>query len=326
MRVGGYGTRFYGLTFTLCAAASLAACSEAAPHTGSHTARLNISRVVPWSTLGYRSPGKEYQAAGPTAVAVGPAGKIFVLDALRAQILEVGPSSLKRAAKVPETAEDLAIGDDGAFLVHSPLQARAWIFDAEGKPAGELRIPRTLRQIQSVSLGRSHQVVVHDAHQETMTLGSPAAVQTLPAILHSRREGAFALDQDKGVIALRNSEGRAEVRVVSARGERRPALKRFTLADEVLAVRVVGVAQGVICLRLEQSSTAAQEGALALQRSAVCLDAKTGNELLRAALPPPGQYMPRRELALGGDPLRLVQISAEENGLALRSWTIGGER
>ena len=48
--------------------------------------------------------------------------------------------------------------------------------------------------------------------------------------------------------------------------------------------------------------------------------------LVREALPAPGDYVPRRELALGGKALRLVQISPERDGLKLLSWQLGEGR
>lgn len=326
MKRGGCNMNFRIVTLQALLTLGLAGCSEPAPTAQSRVQGLNTTRVLPWSILGYRAPGPESQAAGPSSLAVGPSGKIFVLDALRARILEVGSAGVKVAAKVPATVEDLAVGEDGAFLVYSPLRARAWIFDAEGAPAGEVRVPRALRLIRGLSLGKSHQVFVHDAYQQTLRLGSPATAQTLPAMLHSRREGAFFLDAETGVVALRDEEGRAEVRLVSSRTGRSVVKRRIPLADKVLAVRIVGVTGGVICLRLEQSASSEQKGPLRLQRQALCVDAKSGQELLREPLPPPGDYVPRRELALGGDPLRLVQISPGREGLALRSWSVGGAR
>jgi hypothetical protein len=280
-----------------------------------------LQRLLPWggdaSSVGLVPAGPEHPAQGVSAVAVGPEGTMYLLDRLNQRVLRVSADAVETVATVPEDTEDLAVGPDGALALYSPLRSRVWIY-AEGKLAGEVEVPRALHQIQSLSLGPSRRVMVHDAHQETRWLGSPIAPQTLPAILHSKREGRAFLEDGSGVVVVRLPDGRPDLRVLS--GSERPAVRtHFVLPEPVLAARILGVARDQVCLRLEQGSI--EE----VRRRAVCVDAASGKRVLDVLLAPPGLYAPRRELALGGSPASLAFIHPEREGLRIRRWVLGEE-
>jgi hypothetical protein len=247
-------------------------------------------------------------------------------------VLRVTPGGVAVAAAVPVDSEDLAAGDDGALALFSPLRGRVLVYGAGGEPAGELAVPRVLRHVRGLSLGRSRRVLIHDEHQETLALGSPAAPATLAQSLHGRREGAAFLADDTGLAVVRLADGRPELRLQSGKRVR----ARHQLAERVLAARIVGVAGGAVCLLLER--LAAERPALgsshrrrccgktelAVERRAVCLEAASGARLVELDLPAPGLYLPRRELAVGGGAERpvLAFIHPRPDGLRVRALAI----
>lgn len=286
-----------------------------------------VSMLLPWggadlpdNTVGHRAGGAEYLAQGPTSVAIGPAGAVYLLDRLHRRVLMVRNNEVQVAAsQVPRDAMDLAVGPDGALAVYSPLRARVWIYDSSGSPAGQLSVPRILRNIRGISLGPSRTVWLDSAHQERMLLGSPSEPHSLEAMLHSKQEGAFSLDDGTGVAAVLKAGGQAELLRLDDSGERVKVKARHPLPGApLLAARVVGVAKDVVCLRLEREQTGHPGFALHVARQALCIDAKSGTQLLKEDLPAPGLYLPRRELAVGGDPPRLALIHPEPSGLRLR--------
>ena len=280
------------------------------------------SMLLSWGSgpaeVGLRPRRTDELAQGVSAVAVGFDGAVFLLDRLNGRVLRVVPGTgeVRQAAQLPEDAEDLAAGPQGAVAAYSPLRTRVWLRDRHGEPAGEVAVPRLFRQVRRVGLEGSLGVTLHDAHQETYRLGSPAAPLTLEAALSSKREGAFLLSDGTGV-AVRLNNGRPEVLQLQ-QGERARVKARHLLSRRVLAARVVGVSGQVVCLRLEQDGARPNE----IQRRVVCLNTTSGRLLFERELPPPGLYLPRRELALGGDPARLVLIHPQQRGLRLQSWRV----
>jgi hypothetical protein len=278
-------------------------------------------RLLSWGDgptgVGLRPSRLEQPAQGPSAVAVGPGGEAYLLDRLNRRVLQATEKATSVAAQVPEDAEDLAVGPDGALAAYSPLRARVWLFEA-GVPAGEIAVDRALREIQGFCLGASRQVSVHNAYQETYLLGSPSVPQTLSSVLLTKRKGAFLQADGTGVAVLRRADGHPEV-LLHRTEERTRVVKSHLLPEKVLAARLVGVADEVACLRLEQALAGP---AFFVERRVICLDLGSGARRWEQALPAPGLYLPRRELALGGSPPRLVFIRPEEKGLRVHSWAI----
>src|SRR5205823_1891951 len=142
---------------------------------------------------------EERAAEGPSAVAVGSGGAILVLDRLNERVVEVATGGgVRVVASVPRDAEHLAAGPEGAVAAWSPLRASVWVRGADGAAAGELSVPRVLRDVESLSLHASRRVRVTTALQETLDLGSPAAPLDLPAVLRTGREGAAFLPDGRG--------------------------------------------------------------------------------------------------------------------------------
>jgi hypothetical protein len=297
--------------------ALVAACTTPPPASRSQAAVTQPgSRLLPWGEVGHRPAQPERLAEGPSAVAVAADNSVLVLDRLNGRVLRLTEKEVTVAATVPEDAEDLAAGPDGALAVYSPLRARVWVHGPSGEPIGQLAVPRILRNVRGIALGPSRVVWLEDAHQERLPLGSPSAPQTLEAMLHGKQEGAALLADKTAVATRRLPDGRPELLLVDRDGR---VLQAHPLGRPVLATRVVGTAGQTTCLRLERN--AGPGPVLVVARQAVCLD-KNGRVLLSRDLPPPGSYVPRRELAVGGDPPRLAMIHPEADGLRVHTWPL----
>lgn len=314
-------------TATQAATATLATTSSPS---SAPSVVAGFTRRLAWGSgsaeVGGTPRGPERMAEGPSGVAVGPDGVAYVLDRLNGRVLRVTQRVVETVATVPVDSEELTVGADSAtgvlIAAWSPLRARVWLRGG-GQAVGEVTVPRALRLARGIALGGSRQVLVRNAHQETYRLGSPAASRSLAAVLRSKREGAYFLADGSGVqVRRRTQDGRAEVLILNA-GERSTVTRRIALDDVVMGVRLVGVADGHVCLRLEKAGTASARG-VNVQREAVCVRVDNGAEVLRQTLPAPGRYLPRRELALGGSPARLVFLHPTNAGLDVRVWTLPG--
>lgn len=316
-------------------ALGLTACVSPDPTRSRQAALTPLSgeQTLRWGTeVGLRSAGAERLAEGPSAVAAGPNGAVFVLDRLQGRVLRVGATTVQQHAAAAEDVMDLTAAPDGALALYSPLRANVQVLDPAGQPIGALKVHRLFRQVQRVGIGASRQLTLHVAMQETFRLGSPTAPQTLETVLHSKREGAFLLAHrgSAGLAVRRLADGRPELLVLSnGAGERSRVLQRHALGAPVLAARIVGVAGDVACLLLEREAQASS-AALKVHRAAVCLDVISGREALRVDLPDVGLYLPRRELAVGAGPPRLLLIDPRRHGLLVKVWpladTKGGAR
>ena len=303
-------------------AAALGACASTGSGAGRAPEALAAAEsawLLPWGSgpgqVGHRATQPEGQGEGAPAVAVGPDGHVFVLDRLNGRVLEIatpaGPPV--EVASVPDDVEDLSVGPDGALAVYSPVRAKVWLKEA-GRDAGEVTIPRVLREARGILLGGSRQVFVHTAYQESYRAGSPAALRSLASVLASRQEGEFQLPTGEG-LAVRVVGGQAELDVIREQ-ERAEVVARHAIPGPALAARVVGATGGVACVRLDQPASHAPGQAVAIDRRVVCLDVVSGRVVLERGLPAPGWYVPRREVAMGGGSApRLALLHPEKEGL-----------
>ncbi len=280
------------------------------------------TRLYPWGAgvdqVGLRPARFEQPARGVDAVALGPRGAVYVLDAVNGRVMQVAPR-VHQVASAPAHATYLAAGPQGAVAVYSPFAARVWIH-APGVQMGEIQVPRALRQIRGISLGQSRVVTAHHVLQESFRLGSPAAPRSLAGILQGKREGEYSLASGAGVAVVLNQDRHPVVQVLGTnrQGRSRP-LRSHVMDGPVLAARIVGVAGHAVCLRLERRG--AGQG-FSVERRAVCVDARTGARLLDRDLPAPGRYLPHQELSVGDDPPRLGFIHPELDGLRVTVWPL----
>lgn len=271
-----------------------------------------------------RSPSvPESVVYGPNAVAVASDGRPLVLDRLAGRVVTLDAvSPLRNVASVGVDSEDLATGSDGAWLAFSPQRARAAVFDADGKSLGELAVPRELRDATGFDIGISRRVRVRTGYQEVIELGSPSAPLPLPVALRTKREGAYQLADGRGVAVRATDAGVSLVLVSQPADEaaRSQIEKEIPLPGALTAARVVGGSGHVVCVKSEAVSSAP---ALSVSRRATCVNVATSAIVFDEALPAPGLYVPRTELAFGAG--RLAFIHPTENGLTVTSVAVLGK-
>jgi len=285
--------------------------------TGALSQQASWSRLLVEGEVTLALAGPDRRAAGPGAVAVAPDGAALVLDQLGQRVLRVTGHSVDALAAVPTGAADLALAADGAFVIHDRLRSLVRIHGPEGGLLGELRVPRVLEAVRGVALGPSRQVWLQDAHQQRYLLGSPSVPRPLEAVLQSQRAGEYVLPGGEGLQVRVAKDGAVALRVM--RKER--VVRSLPIDGPVLAARVVGTAGGLACLRLEREALRTGT-AFRVTRQALCVDVVSGATRLSLALPGVGAYLPRRELALGGVPLRLAHIRPEAGGLRVTTWVV----
>ena len=269
---------------------------------------------VPWGPVGMtlRSAEAERLALGPAAVAVDAQGDALVLDNWGLRVWRIGRAISKLSHMLPRDTEDVIAWDDGALAVYRPLGRSVELFSRDGAKQGSLSIPRAVVDVGLLEAGPSHRVLVEDPFQETVTLGSSAAPFDEASVLRSRKDGVH------GGLEVLVRKGRALLRVLD-RGERKSIGRQWPLGSDVRGALIIGRAGDIACVRLERTSGTVE---FHTARQVVCLDVVSGRQTLRVGLPPPGLYVPRRELALGGTPLTLVHIEPQKSGLLIRRWEV----
>ena len=293
-----------------------------------HHAVVIFQRVVAWGSglgeVGGSAPAENHPADGVSSVAVGPDGSLLLLDRLNERVVRLAPDGTTRGpwevVKTPRDAEDLAAGADGTLAAFSPLRAKVWL-SRQGVSAGEVDVPRALREVTEVGVQASLQVLVRNAYQETFRLGSPSVPQTLASVLHSKREGAFQLQDGTGVAVKLSKKRHPQLLLLDPNGERASVRRTYDVPVTALSARVIGVAGDAACMQVERAVDG--EG-FSVERSVVCLRLSTGAQLLEQPLPTGGWYVPRRALAMGGSPARLAFMHPTGKGLQVSVWAIPG--
>ena len=324
----------------LCAlpALALAACNAAPTDTDPSERTANAAqpqitgvempahfeRLVPWGSgdegFALHPPGYQDPARGPAAVAVAPTGAALVLDQLGGRVAIVGaegkPATL---AEAPMDAADLVAGSDGAFAVWSKVRSRAWFHEPDGTRSGELSIPRSFIFLQRISMGPSGSLQLHTAGQNTIVLGTPDAPTSERAARLGRRYGAPILPVGRGVFAGAH-EGKATLTVLAqpSGGSDKPSVvATHAVPGEVTALRIIGAYHTTVCARLERVTSTPE---INVDRRAFCMDLASGAVVLDEALPRPGLYAPRSELAMNGG--RMAFILPTEQGLQVTGWRV----
>ena len=270
-------------------------------------------------------PAKPHQPAdGVTSVALAADGSTLLLDRVNHRVVRLGPSGSTSDAWVltgaPPDAEDLAVAQDGAIGLYSPLRARLWVHEGT-QVIAEVDVPRGLRELVSIDFGPSRLVLARTAHQETYRLGSPSTPQTLPSVLQSKREGAFELPDGAGVATKLDAQQRPVLIVIENGKDRARVLRSFSVSGKpVLSARVVGVQDGVACVRIEHEHPGS---VIQTSRSVACLDTTSGSKVLESDLGLVDDvYVPRRSFAMGGSPARLVFMQPRSDGLHVTTWAV----
>jgi hypothetical protein len=272
--------------------------------------------------LGFRPAFREAMPMGVPAVAAAPGGAVLVLDALRERVVRVQKGDVAEVAKVPQDADDLAVSADGAFAVRRSVRPEVLVFSATGERIGSVDIS-AVEDVDAITLAGSRRVVVTNGFQQSFLVGSPSMPQTKASIQANVRDGAAFMPDGSGVVAAKNGDV-VELRVLAQTDERTQIKAHWPLGNAD-AARLIGVDGVIGCARLERvGSDQAGAGAIIVKREAVCVDLRDGTAVFRRELPPPGAYLPRRELALSGGNLVLARPTGD--GLDVTTWAIGGAR
>ncbi len=271
-------------------------------------------------SLGYRKAVSERIAMGSPAVAVGPKGRVYVLDALKGRVMRMvkgEPSAV--VENLPKDCDDLTVGADGAFAVRRSVKPEVLVFAPDGTKIGAVDTG-AVETSDTITLGRSRRVVVTSPFQETFSFGSPSVPQVGEAVLANKREGAAFLPNGDGIVGVRREDGVVELRVVSQNDQEKRVVKAVSLGKGS-SVRIVGSNGSVVCTRIEHASEGAG-GEVVVDREAACVDVSSEKSLLRVKLPAVGTYVPRHELAFAGS--TLVHMRPTDEGLDITSWSLEG--
>lgn len=313
------GLRTSLVSLLLLAAGCSTASTSSTETVGATSAALDATttQTIAWSVVGLREGGAEHAAFGVPAVAVGPNGDVFVLDAVNRRIVRAtGREVLPVASEVPLDADDLGVSNDGATVVHRAMSTKVLVLDPHGAKIGEVDT-QGMGEVDSVALGASRRVIVKSAFQETFQLGSPHAPQLPEAAYRTRKVGAELLSSGDGVVTI-VKDGSAELHVV-AQGEHAGDRNVFSLGSAASA-HIVGVSANVVCMRIEHLTS---DGPIAVEREARCVDAKSGKTVFKTDLGAPGLYVPRRELTFARG--RLAFAKPEKQGLVITTWAVNLE-
>ena len=234
-------------------------------------------------------------ARGPMAVAIDN-DRVLILDNENERVVAVAADGLDTVADgVHRTSEDMAVDANGALALYSPLHSSVQLRGKAGQAAGSVEVPRTLRTTARLELGPSRQVELYSALQERLVLGSPAAPKSLATVLHSRREGAYVVDDHVSVVA-RAGAGQASFDIIATGSERSRVVESIEVPGAATAAQIFGGAGRVVCARVEDLDTSLSE--VDVSRRAVCFDLRSRKWVVDEPLPDPGIYLPRRELAM----------------------------
>lgn len=284
----------------------------------------STTRTFRWgdgeTQLGFKKAVTERLAMGAPAIAVGPTGQVFVLDALHERVVRLDRTEVNFVAKVPRDADDIAVGSDGTIAVRRSMKPEVLVIGPGGTGSVDVS---GVEDIDAIALGKSHRVVVTNAFQETFQFGSPHAPQLPAFVRETKREGAVLLADGSGVVAVRSKEGELEIRVVAQANdkEEKPRVVARHSLGKGSAARIVGTNGRIVCARIEHVAQDAQN-VLVVDREAACLDSKTGQTMFRTKLPAAGAYVPRRELTFSGSTLAFAQPT--DDGLSVTTWKIEG--
>jgi len=215
----------------------------------------------------------------------------------------------------PETSRSEAIERSGL------KRAIASLRDVSGRELGTVDVPRLGGDVVRVTLDSASRVIVETAFQERLVAGSPAAPVDPAAFARSRREGALALADGRGVVARREASGGVVLEVLSAPEKGRAMVtQRALVAERASAVRLLGLSGERVAVLVEQVEQPSD--ALEVHREVAIVDLAAGQVIDTIALPRRGSWMPREALVMGGDPPALAWMTPEAEGLRVVRTTV----
>lgn len=292
-----------GLAMCVVAAAGCGseppAAVQAEQVVGVSAALVSSSMKLSWDEMGYRAPGHETVADGPSAIALS-GGELYILDQRNARIVRVDAKGSSPVVSVEPDAELLAIGPGGEFATHSFLTSTVHVRARDGLARGSVRVPRAIRATERISFASTGQLVAHSAHQERFVLGTPAAPQLDEQVLLSKREGMLEASGASGAKAGLQVRLNARKQATLERVGESPSTGRIQvestmpLAERANSVRLMGKSNGVACVLVERVQ---EEARVRVDRELSCHNVQTAAVVLRETLPK-GTYVPRQDVAV----------------------------
>ncbi len=319
--------------FLIGAVAALSGCgtdSKPREELGTSQSALTVSGTaatstltIPWGTqsLAFRATLPDALAQGPTALALTDDGRMLVGDGLNGRIAEIvgfdGKQTLgiRTFASAAKDIRDLTASPDGAVAYARQLTSEVTVLDPEGAVSGTLSA-RDLPYVDGLAFGPSRRVIAETSFQESFTLGSAHAPLARESTLLGKKQGIGQLSQGRLASVIKDERG-----IITLRIHKGDALTAFPLT-EATAARLIGARGDVACARLEHADTTAT--ALRVTREVQCVNATTGDIVLRRDLGEPGEYVPYRELTLGKG--RLAFMKPTDKGLVVTTWNLEGAR
>jgi hypothetical protein len=279
--------------------------------------------TIPWggSSLGFRATLPDALAQGPAALAMTDDGRLLVADGQNGRIAELigfdgtQPLGIRTFASAARDIRDLAVAPDGAVAYARQLSADVTVLEPEGQPSGTLSM-RDLPHTDGLAFGPSRRVIAETSFQESFTLGSAHAPMARESTLLGKKEGIGQLSQGRRASVIKDASGRITLRI-----HKGDALVSFPLV-QASAARVVGARGDVACVRIEHANDSS--GTMKVTREVQCVNATSGDVILRRDLGEPGEYVPYKELSLGKG--RLAFMKPTDKGLVVSTFVVEGAR
>lgn len=150
--------------------------------------------LLPWGAgegeAGLVPGAEDRPPAGPLALAAAADGSLWLLDAVNARLVRLGRDrSWQQTVSCPPGATDLLAGGDGRLYVLSLVNRRVSVLSPSGALEEEAPLPPGIRHVAGLAQGRTGDLLLVGAYQETFDLGRPGAWSRWPDLLHSKAEG-----------------------------------------------------------------------------------------------------------------------------------------
>ncbi len=170
--------------YFLCLLALLsAACSDIWPSGRARLARapleheaLSLVMTIPEGNgpgeVTIRLPDEEIAAGGPSALAIGPDGTIFLADILADRIVRLAADGAPLSPLAAPDVEDIAVDADGLVYAFARSTSRVTVLDEGGQTVDVVEIPRTMRWVTGLTVMPGGAIGLHTANQESVALSA----------------------------------------------------------------------------------------------------------------------------------------------------------